>query len=51
MADAVVEAVRGFLDDECFTDLVAVVAFYNMVVRVLEPLQITLEDEFLARAH
>jgi alkylhydroperoxidase family enzyme len=51
VADAVVEAVREFLDDERFTDLVAVVAFYNMVVRVLEPLQISLEEEFLAWMH
>ncbi|HEY7296141.1 MAG TPA: carboxymuconolactone decarboxylase family protein [Dehalococcoidia bacterium] len=50
VADEVADAVRQFLDDEEFTDLVAVVAFYNMVVRVLEPLQITLEEAFVAKA-
>ncbi|HZQ35297.1 MAG TPA: carboxymuconolactone decarboxylase family protein [Dehalococcoidia bacterium] len=51
VADDVAQAAHELLDDECFVDLVAVVAFYNMVVRVLEPLQITLEDEFLAKSH
>ncbi|HLZ71401.1 MAG TPA: carboxymuconolactone decarboxylase family protein [Dehalococcoidia bacterium] len=51
VADEVAGAAKQFLDDEQFTDLVAVVAFYNMVVRVLEPLQITLEAAFLAKAH
>lgn len=45
-ADDVVAAVQSFLDAEQFLDLVANVAFYNMVVRVLEPLAIDLEAGF-----
>ncbi len=43
VADSVVDGVRAFLSDSEFFDLVATVAFYNLVVRVLEPLQIELE--------
>jgi AhpD family alkylhydroperoxidase len=47
VADAVVDDVRRFLNDEQFMALVATVACYNMVARILEPLQIELEPEFL----
>lgn len=48
VADAVAEAVQQFLGPEQFTDLVVTVAFYNMIVRILEPLQIDLEEGFEA---
>jgi AhpD family alkylhydroperoxidase len=46
VAGEVVAAVQEFLTTEEFIDLAANVAFYNMVVRLLEPLQVELEDEF-----
>ena len=35
------------LDSECLTDLVITIAFYCGVVRLLESLQIDVEDEYL----
>jgi uncharacterized peroxidase-related enzyme len=39
------EALRGFLDDQQILELVLNVAFYNMVVRVLVPLEVELEPD------
>jgi len=36
-------ALRGFLDTRQIVELVEVVAYYNMVVRILEPLNVELE--------
>jgi alkylhydroperoxidase family enzyme len=49
VSDTVADAVHSLLDDDEFFDLATTVAFYNMVVRLLEPLQIELEEAFLAR--
>lgn len=46
IADSVAEEVQEFLGHEEFLDLVATVAFYNMVVRMLEPLQIEPETAY-----
>jgi uncharacterized peroxidase-related enzyme len=42
---ATFEALRGFLDDQQLLELVLNVAFYNMVVRVLVPLEVELEPD------
>jgi alkylhydroperoxidase family enzyme len=42
---ATFEALRGFLDDQQVLELVLNVAFYNMVVRVLVPLEVELEPD------
>jgi len=41
--DETFHALRGFLDARQVVELVEVVAYYNMIVRVLEPLQVELE--------
>jgi alkylhydroperoxidase family enzyme len=46
VTDASWEALRSFLDDEQLTELVFVVAFYNMVARFLEPALIDLDPEY-----
>jgi len=38
---------RGSLDNECLTDLVLTIAFYNAVVRILATMQIDVEDDYL----
>jgi alkylhydroperoxidase family enzyme len=43
VSDTTFTAVRELLNDEQLMELVLVVAFYNMVVRILEPLQVELE--------
>jgi alkylhydroperoxidase family enzyme len=43
VADATFEALRAFLDAERIVELVQTVAYYNMVVRILEPLRVALE--------
>ncbi len=43
VADATFAAVRELLGDQQLMELVLVVAFYNMVVRILEPLEVRLE--------
>jgi alkylhydroperoxidase family enzyme len=43
VSDATFAAVRELLDDQQLMELVLVVAFYNMVVRILEPLEVRLE--------
>jgi uncharacterized peroxidase-related enzyme len=45
VADATFDALRSFLDQEQILELVLNVAFYNMVVRVLLPLEIDLEPD------
>lgn len=37
-------AVRAFLDDEQMVELTLNIAFYNLVVRFLEPMQVELEE-------
>ncbi len=43
VSDATFEGLRRFLDNRRILELVQNVAFYNMVVRVLEPMQVELE--------
>jgi len=43
VTDATFTAVRELLGDQQLMELVLVVAFYNMVVRILEPLKVELE--------
>ena len=43
VSDATFAAVRELLNDQQLMELVLVVAFYNMVVRILEPLEVRLE--------
>ena len=45
-SDATWEAVTTFLDSEQLAELTLVVAFYNMVARVLEPLQVDLDARY-----
>lgn len=45
VSDATFDALREFLDHEQIIELVLNVAFYNMVVRVLVPLEIDLEPD------
>ena len=48
VADDTFAAVRGFLDEEQVVELTVVVGFYEMVCRILEGLQVELEeDEFV----
>lgn len=42
--DAVWQAVRAFLDEEQMVELTLTIAFYNLVVRFLEPVQVDLEE-------
>lgn len=42
---ATFDALRGFLDDQQLLELILNVAFYNMVVRVLMPLEVELEPD------
>ncbi len=44
VSDEVFDAVHGFLDDEQMVELTLNVAFYNLVVRFLEPMQVELEE-------
>jgi 4-carboxymuconolactone decarboxylase len=45
VAAATFEALRGFLDEQQLLELVLNVAFYNMIVRVLGPLEVELEPD------
>jgi uncharacterized peroxidase-related enzyme len=45
VASVTFDALRGFLDDQQILELVLNVAFYNMVVRVLVPLEVELEPD------
>lgn len=46
--DQVFDAVRTFLDDEQMVELTLSIAFYNMVIRFLEPMQVGLEEDSTA---
>ena len=46
--DEVFAAVRALLDDEQMVELTLNIAYYNLVVRFLEPLQVDLEEESTA---
>ena len=48
VSDEVFNAVRAFLDEEQIVELAMNVAFYNLVVRFLEPMQVELEEDSLA---
>jgi alkylhydroperoxidase family enzyme len=41
--DETVAAVQALLDDEQLVELTLTIAYYNLVVRFLEPLQVELE--------
>jgi len=43
VSNVVFDAVHGFLDDEQLVELALNVAFYNLAVRFLEPMQVELE--------
>ncbi len=43
VSDEAFAAVRAFLDDEQLVELTLNIAYYNMVVRFLEPMQVELE--------
>ena len=45
VSDKTFVALRKFLDNERIVELVQEVAFYNMVVRILEPLEVELEPD------
>ena len=47
VSDATFGALQEGLDNECLTDLVMTISFYNGVVRLLGTLQIDVEDEYL----
>jgi alkylhydroperoxidase family enzyme len=47
MSEATFAELQRDVDNECLTDLVITIAFYCGVVRVLESLQIDVEDEYL----
>jgi len=46
VSDATFAALRRDLDDEVAVDLITTIGFYNAVVRVLEALQIDVEDDY-----
>lgn len=46
MSAATFDALRGWLDDECLTDLVVTVAYYCGVVRILATLEVEVEPEW-----
>ncbi|HJP21559.1 MAG TPA: carboxymuconolactone decarboxylase family protein [Alphaproteobacteria bacterium] len=47
ISDGTYAALERDLDNECLTDLVLTIAFYNGVVRLLASLQIDVEDKYL----
>jgi alkylhydroperoxidase family enzyme len=47
VSDETFGALREGLDNECLTDLVMTISFYNGVVRLLATLDIDVEDEYL----
>ena len=46
VSDATFAALRTELDEECLTDLVITIAFYNGVVRLLATMQIDVEEDY-----
>ncbi len=47
VSDSTFAALRKGLDNECLTDLVVTISFYNGVVRLLATLEIEVEEEYL----
>jgi alkylhydroperoxidase family enzyme len=47
VSDATFAELRKTLNEECLTDLVITIAFYNGVVRLLASLQIDVEDDYM----
>jgi alkylhydroperoxidase family enzyme len=47
VSDATFAELRQGLDNECLTDLVIAIAFYNAVVRVLATIEIDVEEAYL----
>lgn len=47
VSDETFAALQSGLDNECLTDLVMTISFYNGVVRLLATLQVDVEDEYL----
>ncbi len=47
ISDATFAALRQGLDEECLTDLVLTIAFYNAVVRFLATMEVDVEDPYL----
>jgi len=47
VSDDTFAALRQGLDNECLTDLVVTMAFYNGVVRLLATMQIDVEPDYL----
>lgn len=50
VSDEVFDDLRAFLDEEQIVELAMNVAFYNMVVRFLEPMQVELEEDSASHA-
>lgn len=46
VSDETFAELRSGLDDECLTDLMLIIAFYNGVVRLLASLEIDVEDDY-----
>jgi alkylhydroperoxidase family enzyme len=46
-SDATFAELRAGLDEECLTDLVITIAFYNAVIRLLATLQIDVEEDYM----
>ena len=46
VSDQTFAELRQSLDNECLTDLVLTIAFYNAVVRILATMQIDVEDDY-----
>ena len=47
VSEATFAALKAELDNECLVDLIVTTGFYNGVVRILESLQIDVEEEYL----
>jgi alkylhydroperoxidase family enzyme len=47
VSDETFSALRQELDDERLTDLIVTIAFYNGLVRVLETMQVDVEEDYL----
>lgn len=47
ISDETFDVLRGGLSDECLTDLVLTIAFYNGLVRLLAAMRVDVEDNYL----
>jgi hypothetical protein len=47
ISDATFAALRRELDNERLTDLVVTISFYNGLVRLLETMQVDVEEDYL----